>query len=606
MSKAIYIPENGTLIKHNKMYEVVNGQNHKILKGYIVEPVHYTILEYIESTGTQYIDTGFKPNQNTKVEAEYAWISGNSAVCGVRESNTGFLLYHESNLVYTMYGTTYASTGVTASANKATAVMDGVARIVTIGENSVSLASATFQMNYPMYLFGYSESGTADSKGSIRLYSCKIYDNGTLIRDYVPCKDTTGAVGLYDKVAGKFYTNAGTGTFTAGAETDVRHTKSVAKLFYSGNTGIRFSGSSELLQYTIDGNVYNVMRIKGTGVLSISGDDPVPVFLVGGGSGGCTPSDSFPAPIGGSGGFVFFGELAPADYNVLIGAGGAQNANGGDTVVTDADGAEVLKAEGGNFNGPGGSGGGGASDPANLATSSSMKLVAPQEGCNVSTVPFGITDLQPHSAGGGSGASKRYTNSNNLLGNGGDGGTNGNAGEAGSKYTGSNLNNAEEGVGGEKGGGTGGDFSGTNSTAVAATSATFYGSAGGAGASLFNNSTGKVSGSAGGRGYQGCMYLIWNEDGVLFEWEPFRIVTQPVGGTSPCLMTCEATGEGVTYQWQKGSTILGMTSWSDISGATSNTYEGTATSSWSATKYRCKVTDASGAVFYSDEVSVTK
>lgn len=377
----------------------------------------------------------------------------------------------------------------------------------------------------------------------------------------------------------------------------------VTQLFFSAG-GVTFDGASELLQYTIDGTVYNVLRIKGTGVLSISGDDPVPVFLVGGGSGGCTPSDSFTAPIGGSGGFVANGELQPGDYTITIGAGGAQNANGGDTVVTDANGTEVLKAEGGNFNGPGGSGGGGASDPDNLATISSMKLVAPQEGGNVSTVPFGITDLQPHSAGGGAGASKRYTDTNNILGNGGDGGTNGNAGEAGSKYTGSDLNNAVEGVGGEKGGGTGGDFSGTNSAAVAAKSATFYGSAGGAGASLYNNSTGKVSGSKGGKGYQGCMYLIWNEDGIPYDWEPFQIVTHPTGGVTPCTMTCEATGNGVTYQWQKYATLVG---WSDISGATSDTYTGTAETSFlsSSTRYRCKVTDATGAVFYSSEATVT-
>lgn len=50
------------------------------------------------------------------------------------------------------------------------------------------------------------------------MYSCKIYDNETLVRDFVPCKNATGAVGLYDTVEGQFYANAGTGTFTAGPE----------------------------------------------------------------------------------------------------------------------------------------------------------------------------------------------------------------------------------------------------------------------------------------------------------------------------------------------------------------------------------------------------
>lgn len=46
------------------------------------------------------------------------------------------------------------------------------------------------------------------------LYSCKIYDNGTLARDYIPCVSPDGEYGLYDMVEEKFYSNQGTGQFT--------------------------------------------------------------------------------------------------------------------------------------------------------------------------------------------------------------------------------------------------------------------------------------------------------------------------------------------------------------------------------------------------------
>ena len=52
--------------------------------------------------------------------------------------------------------------------------------------------------------------------GKMAVYSCQIYANGNLIRDFVPCVDFTGNAGLYDLVGGKFYGNAGTGSFTAG------------------------------------------------------------------------------------------------------------------------------------------------------------------------------------------------------------------------------------------------------------------------------------------------------------------------------------------------------------------------------------------------------
>lgn len=51
---------------------------------------------------------------------------------------------------------------------------------------------------------------------SARLYFCKIYDNGSLVRNLIPAKNSSGTLGLYDAVNNVFYTNAGTGTFTAG------------------------------------------------------------------------------------------------------------------------------------------------------------------------------------------------------------------------------------------------------------------------------------------------------------------------------------------------------------------------------------------------------
>ena len=43
-----------------------------------------------------------------------------------------------------------------------------------------------------------------------------MYDNGTLIRDFIPCKNASGVIGLWDDVNGVFYQNAGSGTFDAG------------------------------------------------------------------------------------------------------------------------------------------------------------------------------------------------------------------------------------------------------------------------------------------------------------------------------------------------------------------------------------------------------
>jgi hypothetical protein len=50
---------------------------------------------------------------------------------------------------------------------------------------------------------------------SAKLYSCKIYESGTLVRDFVPCyRKSDTEIWVYDLVTNAFFTNQGTGTFT--------------------------------------------------------------------------------------------------------------------------------------------------------------------------------------------------------------------------------------------------------------------------------------------------------------------------------------------------------------------------------------------------------
>lgn len=51
-----------------------------------------------------------------------------------------------------------------------------------------------------------------------KMYYFKLYNDGILVRDMVPCKDMKGIVCMYDRVENKFYYNSGSGSFTAGPE----------------------------------------------------------------------------------------------------------------------------------------------------------------------------------------------------------------------------------------------------------------------------------------------------------------------------------------------------------------------------------------------------
>ena len=62
-------------------------------------------------------------------------------------------------------------------------------------------------------------NGTSE-KARAKLYGCKIYNSGVLVRDFIPVKRNADSVyGIYDKITHTFCANIGTGTFSIGSNT---------------------------------------------------------------------------------------------------------------------------------------------------------------------------------------------------------------------------------------------------------------------------------------------------------------------------------------------------------------------------------------------------
>ena len=188
-------------------------------------PDSYTELEYLQSSGTQYIDTGFKPNNNSKIVTTLQFVSsssGNKFCFGARTSNN----VGRFSLGYTFgsgggwffgHGAAVTTVNTTSSpTDKTSVVIDK--NVCTIAGQSATATPSTFSTTQNLVLFADNEGGKVGQNGAIKLYDCSIYDNGTLVRNFVPARNSSGAIGLYDTVNGIFYTNAGSGTFTAGAD----------------------------------------------------------------------------------------------------------------------------------------------------------------------------------------------------------------------------------------------------------------------------------------------------------------------------------------------------------------------------------------------------
>lgn len=183
----------------------------------------YTRVEYIGSSGTQYIDTGFKPNQDTRVICRAKIPTGGNTnfLFGARQSekSNGFYVLY-SSLGYYRQGYNTQQLNFSSELNSVgVLVFDANKNTATITTDTDSDTKQgtydTFASPVNLCLFACNNNGTL-TYGSVSIYSCRIYDNGTLVRDFVPCKNANGVAGLYDLVNNVFYTNAGSGTFTAG------------------------------------------------------------------------------------------------------------------------------------------------------------------------------------------------------------------------------------------------------------------------------------------------------------------------------------------------------------------------------------------------------
>lgn len=184
-------------------------------------PSGYTQLEYIQSSGKQYINTAFKPKSTSRVVMDVHLLSPENYpyIFGVWTSSMQNCcsVYFDSSAGWTVdHGTTRTAIGTAQWDARLTVDLNGDS--VSIGTTSALLPASSFSQTLSMFLLAHNSAGSPALNSAAKLYSCAIYDNGALVRNFVPCKNASGAVGLYDTVGRQFYANAGTGTFTAGPE----------------------------------------------------------------------------------------------------------------------------------------------------------------------------------------------------------------------------------------------------------------------------------------------------------------------------------------------------------------------------------------------------
>lgn len=182
-------------------------------------PSGYTQLEYIQSSGNQYINSGVSGDSDIRTVMDFEFdAKGSGTVFAFGSQGTDSVRY---TLALTSSGNFRSDYGTQMTTGPAAAIgtrysIDKNRNVCKISGTPVSSSAQTFNGTTSIYLFARSYSSLSCSKG--KLFFCKILKGDTLLRDFIPCKNANGAVGLYDTVEGQFYGNAGTGTFAAGPE----------------------------------------------------------------------------------------------------------------------------------------------------------------------------------------------------------------------------------------------------------------------------------------------------------------------------------------------------------------------------------------------------
>lgn len=195
-------------------------------------PSGYSKIDYIEATGTQYINTGFKPNGNSRIVMDCEPTNLSSALCffcarteiDANDTTANVAFYLGRKYRKDFYGESKSTTAAYTAGTRFT--IDSNKNEVAFGADYTLTFTASSKVS-PMPLILMASAVPGDTDGTVKslanyakmkLYGAKIYDNGTLVRDFIPCKNASGTIGLWDNVNSVFYANAGTGTFSTGTK----------------------------------------------------------------------------------------------------------------------------------------------------------------------------------------------------------------------------------------------------------------------------------------------------------------------------------------------------------------------------------------------------
>lgn len=188
---------------------------------------YFCEVEYLESTGTQYIDTGINADSNLGFDISFKFndlVENYTRFGAIRQTETSVYTRHHTSVpsngaTYYMGLTTRISIPTNTSINRL--ILDTTNNTFTANEETTQYTTDFFDCDLSYYLFarnGYLNNASSVTYAKTRIYNAKFFVSGVLVRDFIPVLDKDKVPCIYDKVNGQFFYNQGSGEFLYGRQ----------------------------------------------------------------------------------------------------------------------------------------------------------------------------------------------------------------------------------------------------------------------------------------------------------------------------------------------------------------------------------------------------
>ena len=216
------------------------SKQNKLIAGHDIEivdllPEGYVLLDYIECTGTQYIDTGIiLSNATDDVELVFQTDGrASNNIFGSRTTTTSKV--YAVDITNSMYRTGWENTSVESTTpvdtNKHTLKIDHNGGLFIIDDETIAERNnSTVATVASAYLFAIrrANNSTMYYGNAVKIFDYKVWRNNELIQHLVPARNIeTDAPGMYDVVGQQFLENVNTNSqndFITGNEVDMSQT----------------------------------------------------------------------------------------------------------------------------------------------------------------------------------------------------------------------------------------------------------------------------------------------------------------------------------------------------------------------------------------------